>query len=546
MLEKLLNSKGFSLDCETTSATKKKKDNLHFKKNEIVCISFANDEVSFCLATEEIKNQWQVFKELMTNPKYRKVGHNLKFDCKCITGAFNIEVKGLWFDTHIAACLLDENEKHGLKPLCEKYLKETWGEWSKDMDLDTLKEYCRLDSVNTYKLAKFQKPKLANQKLTDLMKTEMEVVDVFYKAEIKGVKIEKAYLNQLHDRYARHSQKVNRWVQRHTQEEFNINSAQQLCKVLYEQKKLPILKKTPAGKPSTDTRTLKELAKDGHRFADSILLYRHWEMLRRHIEKLLKEEIDGRIYPTFNTIGTETGRFSCKEPNLQQIPSKTGESLAIRRAFTGNLLVADYSNVELRLLAHFTRDPKLLQVYQDGGTGDLHEATAHSLGITRAEAKTINFGICYGMGPQKLAESLNIDHNVAKEYIYRWYKTYNLVEPWKRMICNTAKKYGWVKSLGGRKRRIDFGKLKFNETWKAEREIVNFVIQGSSADVTKLAIAQLKDESILMQVHDELVIDMDNSKRSVDEIKIIMEGVVDIRVPLTVDCKLCTNWSEGK
>lgn len=545
MLENLLTTKGFALDCETTSTEGKKKSNLHFKTNRVVCISFSSKEHSFTLMADEIFEKIDIFRTLM-GKNYMKIGHNLKFDLKSIYGTFGIVAENLYFDTHIAACLINESEKHGLKELAKKYLKLEWGEWKDQEDIDALKEYCRMDSYATFKLAELQIKTLQCQKLYNLFKTEMEVLNVFYNSEITGIPIELSVLDNLSQKYGRYIQKIIKWIYAHTQEEFNINSPDQLAHVLFDLKKLPILKKTPGGKASTDTQTLKLLSRDKFRFVDAILLYRHWEMLVRHIDKLRDESIEGRIYPTFNTIGAETGRFSCKEPNLQQIPSKTRESLAIRKAFAGNLLVADYSNVELRLLAHFTRDPKLLEVYRPGGSGDLHAKTAELLGISRSHAKTINFGIGYGMGPRKLSEDLNIPESKAKEYIDAWYRTYALVEPWKKMIINTTKKYGYVNSIGGRKRRIDFSKLKYNEVWGAEREAVNFVIQGSSADITKLAIAALKDERILIQVHDELVINMDYSKRTLEEIKSIMENVVQLRVPLIADAKLVRNWGEAK
>jgi len=573
MLEKLLNCNGIAFDCETTSESGKKKDNLHFKRNRVLCISFANDETSFCLTYDEIMEDFGTFSKVMTDPKIKKIGHNLKFDAKCVFGSFDIKVKGLWFDTHVAAKLLDENEPAGLKVLCKKYLNSEWGEFTdylsylktqfpeappkeiKDLAsrnvkykiyMEGLCEYCRLDSVNTWKLAHYQKPVLARQNLYRLFKMEMEVLNVFYNSEIVGVYVELDYLVSLSKKYTRYIKKIERWIYLHTQDEFNLNSPKQLCFVLYDLKKLPIVEKTKSGGPSTGTGALKKLSKDGFRFVDSILLYRHWVMLVRHIDKLVNESINSKIYPTFNTVGTETGRFSCKDPNLQQIPSKTKESLAIRKGFTGNLLVADYSNMELRIMAHYTKDPKLLKVYGPGGNGDLHAQTAELLGVSRSFAKTINFGIGYGMGPNLLAAQLGIDYDKAKSYIDAWYKQYNRVEPWKQMIINTCKKYGFVRSIGGRKRRIDFSKVPYKDTWSAEREVVNFVIQGSSADITKKAMAELKDEMILMQIHDEVVIDMDHSKRSLEEIKHIMENVVSLKVPMTVDAKLCNNWSEGK
>lgn len=579
MLKELLNIQGMAIDIETTSESGKRADNLHFKKCEIVCIGFAwrdGEEIkSTVWCPDDLNRNRDLVIELLTTKKL--IGHNLKFDLKVISKHFNLPDLEVYFDTMIASKLLDENGKHGLKDLGLKHFKAEWGnwknykQWCREKELDykddiykpeytvELMKYCAKDAEITYKLAELFEPKLNQQNLTNLFDTEIEVVNIFLKSELYGVQIDVMTLQKLHTKYSRHVERVQNWIYRHTQEPFNINSSQQLGTVLYDLKKLPVINRSKkTNEPSTDVRTLTQLSKDGSRFVDGILLYRHWEMLRRHIEKLLKEEINGRVYPTFNTIGTETGRFSCKEPNLQQIPSKTKESRRIREAFVGQLIVADYSNIELRILAHYTRDPKLLDVYKDGGSGDLHSATAKSIfkldcsledvkeeyPKERSHAKTINFGICYGMGPQKLSDSLGITEELAKSYIDKWYETYKNVQPWKDMIVNTMKKYGFVRSLGGRKRRIKFQGLSNYDSFGAERESINFVIQGSSADITKAAIVALKDEKILLQVHDELVIEQ--GERSIGDIKSIMENVTKLKVPIPVDIKACSNWSEGK
>jgi DNA polymerase-1 len=300
-----------------------------------------------------------------------------------------------------------------------------------------------------------------------------------------------------------------------------------------------------------------DLSFQGFRFADYIQSYKSWAKLCEHIQKLIDSEIQGKIHANFNIRGTETGRFSCNSPNLQQIPSKTKASVRLRKAFTGNLIVADYSNVELRLLAHFSGDRKLLEVYRPGGIGDLHKAVADELGIERRIAKTINFGISYGMGSKKLASDLRISQDQARDYIARWEKAYPEVKKWKKMIERTICKYGYVSCMGGTRRRFnvkpylyDYGSevgIKpscIKEYYSAIREGINFVIQGSSAHITKLAIEALADERIVLQVHDEIVIE--NPKRTREEIQKILDGVVHCKCPITAEVKQVKSWGEAK
>lgn len=548
MLEFLLESPGFSIDIETMSLSGKKKDNLHFKKMKIRCIAVATDSAGVCFTPEEIQetDDLAIFEEAITNPKYKKVGHNLKFDLKCIYTQFGFRGT-THFDTAIAAKLLDESAEHGLEYTASRYLKiQPYKlDYKEEHTIEEWKKHCLQDAKYTLSLAHLFEQRLKTELLWPIFKTEMEVQNVFTNAEIIGIPVDSEYLVRLLLRYRRHTKRIEKSVFKLLGVEINLDSPRQLADMLYNKFGFKIEKENKTG-PSTDAKTLENLSKqeNPNPLPRWLLVRKHWEMLARHIEKLAKESIDGRIYPTFNTIGTETGRFSCSDPNLQQIPSKTKESLAIRRGFPGNLCVFDYSNVELRLLAHFTADPKLLAIYRPGGSGDLHTHTAETLGVTRGMAKTINFGISYGMGPKRLAEALEITETKAKEYLEEWYRQYRYVNDWKKMIINTVKKYGFVRSIGGRKRRIAINSLPVREQWKAEREIINFVIQGSSADITKMAIVALKDEDIRLQVHDEIIIH--NPKRSLEEIKHIAANVVKLKVPLDIDIALCNNWADMK
>lgn len=546
-LSKLQGVRGFSFDCETTSDSGKKKDNLHFKKCKVRCVGFYSPETGgFALTPEEIDPV--TFRQLMES-NIKKIGHNIKFDAKVLTEAFKLEVKGIYLDSQIMAKLIDENQETNLDSLARVYLHDTKTGSYEEEDIEKLKVYCAKDAELTYRLAELFYKKLEGFNLINILNIEMETIRVFYKAETKGVNVDTDHLFKILNKYTRHTKRIEKCIFKIVGKEFNINSPKQLTEILYVDLKLPVLKQTKKESASTDTKTMALLSRAGHRIAKWILLYRHWEMLVRHIEKLLAENIEGSIYPTFNTLGTETGRFSCQNPNLQQIPSKTPESLQIRKAFFGDLVVGDFSNVELRILAHYTKDPKLLEIYGPNGHGDLHKVTAESLGVDRSKAKTINFGISYGIGSKNLAEQLGIDKDLAQHYIDEWYRVYRGVQPWKNMICATCMKYGSVSSIYGRRRRISFAGLSKYQVYEKERECVNFVIQGSSADITKMAIADLRNEDVRLQVHDELVIY--NSKRPLAELGAIMEGVLkkrDIffRVPLKVDIKACTDWSQMK
>lgn len=613
MLEQLQNSKGFAFDVETTSKSGKKQDNLHFKKNKVITISFANDETQIAMTTAQIFEEFDTFKFLMTNPKYKKVGHNAKFDAKCVYSSFNIQVNNIWMDTYVASKLINETGKHGLKALAKKYLRLEWGEYDENYTEEEMLEYNKMDSIATWELAKkfaslLKIQGLWNRELKEgLYQIEMDVYNKFLCAEINGVPIDKEFLTLLNKRYTDKVKKLydiinykicctrlqninsilsaEEWlyylysIGKSVNEPFeslggvNLNSPKQLSQVLFKDFGFRVVKTSAkSGQPSSDIETLTTLSREGNRFIDWLLAYRKWEMLRRHIQKLLDETIDGNIYPTFNTVGTDTGRFTCENPNLQQIPSKGAISLKIRGAFrpvdrTKKMVVADYSNVELRLLAHFTKDKNLLSVYSEGGSQDLHKDVEDRLNVPRKHAKAINFGISYGMGPNKLAFSLDIPYDEAKRYIEEWNKTYPRVDIWKKETIKFCKKFGFTQSIAGRRRHIDLSdkgiekdaldlskkmsmgllKAKMYIRSKREREAINFVIQGSSADITKYAISLLDDENILMQVHDEIVIY--EPKRTEQEIGKIMQSVgfrFKTAVPLTVDSKLVNTWREGK
>jgi len=558
MFEEFKDCTYLAFDIETYAESGKKKDAVHFMRNSIRCIALSDGKHTECYSFDPLdKNE---LANLLNTKKL--IAQNGKFDLKCLMkNGVMVNPDNLYFDTLIASQLINENIPHDLESSVVTYLHRKC--WKFDYKEEhSFMEWCTLcenDTLNTYELAMELAKKLEAQKLESLFNTEMEVVRVFTKSEFRGVSVDVDMLNIILNYYQRKVDflgkcifdKVRTAIVENAvvlenpaimQETgvFNINSSAQLGCILFDLMNMPIISKSEkTGAPSTSVKALTALHRKGYRFVDWILCYRHWEMLNRHCKKLLKEQINGRIYPTFNTCGTETGRFSCKEPNLQQIPAHS----RLRKVFTGDMIVADYSNVELRILAHYSRDPKLLDVYSHDG--DLHQVTADLLHVTRPVAKTINFGIGYGMGPGLLSEKLGIDKELAASYIKQWYATYKQVDVWKKNIVETCKRYGFVRSIGGRKRRVRLNGLSKYDMFGAEREIINFVIQGSSADVTKLATEKLKDADICMQIHDELVI----YNNDADRVKELMEEVgrdLKVRVPLTVDSHHVTNWFDGK
>lgn len=596
MLERLIDVPYFSFDCETTpkdrTLTKKteiKEASLHFKKNDVVCISFAYPGGSFVMTKSQILNEIDTFKILMLDRNMRKIGHNLKFDCKTITQCFGVPVYGFLADTMIMAHLVDETGSHGLKDLAVRYLGVS-APLTYETQTDLL-AYCQKDSEMTLALYEILRKKLIAENLLNCLLLEMKTLHVMYKAEVRGVNTDIEYLKRLYTKYSGYRDKIEKLVFKRVKEtlsetfsdaeinqayleyeamskkdkkskefmlnlmtkgEFNIDSPKQLAEVMFSHMGLP-----SGDTKSTDKKVMADLSFQGFRFADYIQSYKNWAKLCEHIQKIIDSTIDGKIHANFSTRGTETGRFSCSNPNLQQIPSKTKAAIRLRNAFYGDLVVADYSNVELRLLAHFTGDRKLLEVYRPGGIGDLHEAVSRELGVDRRIAKAINFGISYGMGSKKLAAELRIPQDQAKQYIDHWYNTYPEVKKWKTMIERTIVKYGYISCMGGTRRRFDVKPYLYNygsevkikpscmkDYYSAIREGINFVIQGSSAHITKLAINALADEKIVLQVHDEIVIV--DPKRTVEQIEKILSGVVQCKCPIIAEVSRVKNWGEAK
>jgi DNA polymerase-1 len=334
---------------------------------------------------------------------------------------------------------------------------------------------------------------------------------------------------------------------------------------LFDKLQLKPSKKTKTGY-STDESVLQKLAHD-HEIVPKILRYRQIQKLNStYIEPFIKlslKDKNNKIYTSFVHTGTATGRLSSKNPNLQNIPTRTQEGQCIKKAFeakSGCVLVGlDYSQIELRLLAHFSKDPALLEAFEHGE--DIHLQTAIKIfGTDKAKAnrhiaKTINFGLIYGMGSSKLAQTLAITTKEAKLYIEKYFESFNTVKSYLDSIKQYTKEHGYVQTIVGRRRYFDIKDAKPFEEANYLREAVNTVFQGTAADIIKLAMIKIhnkyidtNDTKMLLQIHDELIFEVDEAVASTraNEIKDIMENIYDITVPLVCSVSIGKNWSELK
>jgi DNA polymerase-1 len=400
---------------------------------------------------------------------------------------------------------------------------------------------------------------------------EMKLLPVLMDMEFAGIKIDTTFFGEMSDRFAEQIKGIEEEIYEEAGMEFNINSPQQLGYVLFEKLQLPVQKKTAKTKTySTDVKVLKKLSSLPHKTPKLLLRYRTLTKLKStYLDALVKmvNPSTGRIHTSFNQTVTATGRLSSSNPNLQNIPVRGEEGKEIRKGFVAEkghyLLAADYSQVELRVFAHYSKDPSFVEAFKRDE--DIHSKTASEiLGVAkdavtpdmRRIAKAINFGIIYGMGSQRLSEELGIDNKTAKNYIDAYYKRYQGVARYREEMIAMAREKGYVTTLFNRRRylpEINHGKQRIRA--EAERMAINTPIQGTAADLIKKAMINIHNRlrrenlktKMLLQVHDELVFEVPE-----DEIDLIrsmvkeeMEGVHPLDVPLKVDIKTGKNWDEA-
>lgn len=580
----LQQSDGFAIDTETTSQDPMVAElvgiALAHKPHEAVYIPVAHRYPGAPpqLDRSEVLERLRPLLEDPSRPKY---GQNIKYDL-IVLERHGVRMRGLAFDTMVAGYLLNPSRRaNNLDALAKEYLhytpisfEDVAGKGAKQItfdqvDIDKATAYSSEDSDVAALLVECQKPKLSEHQLNRLFQDiEMPLIEVLADLEMRGMTVDADYLQDMSERLQIRMDALMEDIYSLAGEEFNINSSQQLQKILFEKLKLPPGKKTKTGY-STDVSVLEQLAFE-HELPEHILDYRHLAKMKSTYIDALPQLIHpetGRIHTSLNQTITETGRLSSSNPNLQNIPIRSDLGRQIRRAFVAapghRLISADYSQIELRLLAHFTQDPVLTEAFRQGQ--DIHTRTAMDVftvdesavdGDMRRMAKTVNFGIIYGLSPFGLASRLHISNEEARNYIDNYFARYPLVKAYLDGIIEEARDQGYVTTLMQRRRYLpEMNNRNRQVREAAERTAINMPFQGSAADLIKLAMVQLHQQiqtenlpcHMLLQIHDELLFEIPEA--AVDEmvprIKETMEHVWDLEVPLTVDVGQGDNWAEA-
>ncbi len=580
----LQQADGFAIDTETTSQDPMVAElvgiSLAHKPHEAVYIPVAHRYAGTPpqLDRAEVLERLRPLLEDPSRPKY---GQNIKYDL-IVLERHGVSMRGIAFDTMVAGYLLNPSRRaNNLDALAKEYLnytpmsyEEVAGKGAKQVtfdqvDIERATTYSSEDADVAALLVQCQKPKLADHQLDRLFQEiEMPLIEVLADLEMRGITVDADYLQDMSERLQIRMDALMEDIYNLAGEEFNINSSQQLQKILFEKLKLPPGKKTKTGY-STDVSVLEQLAFE-HELPEHILDYRHLAKMKSTYIDALPQLIHadtGRIHTSLNQTITETGRLSSSNPNLQNIPIRSDLGRQIRRAFIAapgqRLVSADYSQIELRLLAHFTQDPVLIEAFRQGQ--DIHTRTAMEVftvdesavdGDMRRMAKTVNFGIIYGLSPFGLASRLHITNEEARSYIDNYFARYPLVKSYLDGIIEEAREQGYVTTLMQRRRYLPEMHNRNRQVREAaERTAINMPFQGSAADLIKLAMVQLHHQiktenlpcNMLLQIHDELLFEIPEA--AVDEmvprIKETMEQVWTREVPLTVDVGQGDNWAEA-
>lgn len=535
---------------------------------------------SYLGAPEQIgmKETMAIVAPIFENPDIAKIGHNLKYDTMMLKRE-GVVTKGRLYDTMLASYLINPNKpNHSLEDVAFEHLsrrKRTFAEVLNkkksfaDVFVEEATKYSAEDALLAFELKDILFGKLKEAGLEGVyFDIEAPLIPVLSDMEEAGVKIDVDKLNDISKELSRELDSTQRRIFFLSGEEFNISSPKQLAKVLFHSLGFKPGKKTKTGF-STDVSVLEELAMS-HELPREILNWRSLNKLKTTYVDALPALINpktGRVHTSFNQTATATGRLSSSDPNMQNIPIKGEWGKRIRETFIadkGNILLsADYSQVELRILAHLSKDEVLIEAFSKGI--DVHTKTASEIFGTpvdkvtdemRRTAKTVNFGIIYGMSPFGLSEALSIPHEEAKKYIEKYFERHPGVKQYIEATLSEVRQKGYTVTLAGRRRPIpEIRSQNSNTRAQAERLAVNSPIQGSAADIIKIAMInireKLKEENLtarmILQVHDELLFEAPESElNSVrDMIKREMEGAVKLMVPLRVDIGAGRNWAEA-
>lgn len=520
---------------------------------------------------------------LLEDPTVRKTAQNSKFDTLVLRRA-GVRLAGVDFDTMIASYVLDPGRRsHGLDVLALEFLDHKMTTYDDlcgkgrnavpydECAVSAARDYSCEDADMTLQLRALFEPQLDAYSLTKLMcEIELPLVGVLAEMEWQGVSIDRPWFASLKERFQRERERVEQDIYEAAGEPFNINSNPKLRQILFEKLELPVLKRTPSG-PSTDASVLQQLAEQGHALPSLLMEYRELSKLEgTYLDALpaLVHPGDGRIHTSFNQTVASTGRLSSSDPNLQNIPIRRELGRDIRRGFIPRpgwkLIAADYSQIELRLLAHLSADAAFVNAFRAGG--DIHRQTASIIfGVPiedvtpdmRARAKTINFATIYGQGANALSRQLRIEPAEARRFISEYFERFRGIRVYLDSMVEFARENGYVQTLFGRRRYItELRDRNFSVRQFGERTATNSPIQGSAADLIKIAMIRIHESLctsgarsiMILQVHDELVFEAPSDE--IDTVRELvsheMEHAAELSVPLVVDIGVGDNWLETK
>ncbi len=580
LVRNLLQQRVVCFDTETTSLNELEAElvgmSFSYKKGLAYYVPLSEDQ-------GEVLQTLEIFRPFFEKEDLVKVAHNLKFDYK-ILRKYDITVKGAMFDTMIAHYLLNPDGRHGMDYLSEIYLgykpvsiETIIGKKGKnqgtfrDADLRTQTDYAAEDADVTFQLYELFAPQLKKENLEDLFfNIEMPLMEVLAKMELAGISLDEKWLAQESIDLENDLRQLEAKIFELSGEEFNVNSPKQLGEILFEKMQLdPKAKKTKTGQYATSEDILQKLASK-HEIIQHILEYRTYQKLKSTYVDALPSQIeksDNRVHTNFSQTTAATGRLASVNPNLQNIPIRTLRGQQIRGAFVAGegkkIISADYSQIELRLIAEISGEDNMIKAFQDGE--DIHASTAAKLfnipleevsKIQRSQAKTVNFGILYGQGAFALAEQTGLSRSEAKQMIEAYFETYSKLKAYMAGQVKKAREIGYVETILGRKRHLkDISSGNFVVRAHAERNAVNAPIQGSAADVVKMAMIKIQKEfekeklqtRMLLQVHDELVFEspVEEVELAVNIIKMEMENAIETQVPLLVEVGVGENWLEA-
>ncbi len=585
VITKITKTKELSIDLETTSPNPMLADIVGIAlcpaPHESYYVPVAHRALTDSSVNQlELSLVLKKLKPILEDERIAKIGQNLKYEL-VVLEKYGLDIKGITFDTMVAAHMIDSSRNsYSLDELARVYLghqmisyKDVTGTGKSkinfdEVELEVARDYAAEDADVAMLLSKILGPELEEIKLTEIFRdVQLKFIRVLAKIEMNGVKVDDDKLRDLSKEFEEALGEIEKEIFSEVGYEFNLNSPLQLREVLFETLDLPQKKLTKTGEPSTDVEVLTDLSKF-HLVPEKVLEHRTLSKLKStyldSLPKLINPDT-GRIHTSFNPVGSSTGRLSSSDPNLQNIPIKTAQGRRIREAFVpeeGNVLLsADYSQIELRLLAHFSGDDSLIEAFRNDS--DIHNRTAAEIfGVSedmvtpdmRRLSKNINFGIIYGISAFGLAKQLGTSVSISKSYIDEYFKRYGKVKKYIEKSISDAQSKGYAETILGRRRPIP--ELQSNNRGLrgfGERTAMNTPIQGSAADIINIAMIRINEKlsdynsRMILQVHDELLFEVKNEEldKLSAMVKQEMENAWELIVPIKVDIGSGSNWAEA-